>query len=108
MPAEERAHPRDQRRSGLEPEWRTGEVGVLALRDGGEIDLTIVERKFGGRAKDGCGCLFEDRILLVLNGYLPRPRKESVGTVERNATQVVVDRVVAATGEGNAVDEEPL
>ena len=105
---EQRADPTNERRGGLEPEGGAREVGALALGDGGEIDLPLVEWYFRGRSENRRRSFLEDRVLLVLHGHLTRAREKRVGAIERHAPEVVIDGVVSPTRQRDAIDEQPL
>jgi hypothetical protein len=81
---------------------------VLTLRNRGEVDLPIRKGNLRRRAEDRCRCFLEDRILLILNGHLTRAGKESVGSIEGDAAEIVIDGVVDTTNKKDAVDEKAL
>ena len=108
LKVEESGDATDERCCRLEPERRTREVRALTLRNGGEVDLTVFEWQLRGCSKDRGGRFLENRVLLVLHRHLACAREERVGPIERHTAEVVIDGVVGATGEGNAIDEQTL
>jgi hypothetical protein len=81
---------------------------VLALGDRGEVDLAVRQWELGGRAEYRGGSLLKDGILLVLDGDLTGTGKKRVRPIERDSAEVVVNGIVGAAREQNAIDEQAL
>ena len=108
VPREIAGHAGHQGAHRFEAEGRTVETRALALRDGGERQLAVLQRKLRRESENGGWRCREQRVFFVAYRHLSRRREQRIGAVEGDQAEIVVDLIIRLLVQHTAIERHAL